>query len=218
MDENTNPVQGVVIHLRWSEFPAEAGMRTADALSDNVGLFSLQGKRGASLTVSFRKDGYYSSGRGEETFSYALPSAFVADSYDPVIFKLRKKGAGANLIGFKQNYRVARDGTPLEIDLSTGKAVAGGSGDFVVHCWTHAQGKPAGQKNDWRCVITVFGGGMAPTDEEFAFLAPENGCALTNEIAMPADRANWMGDVDLIFYYRRANGSYGRMKFSMRQH
>jgi hypothetical protein len=53
------------------------------------------------------------------------------------------------------------------------------------------------------------------SDEEFAFLAPENGYALTNEIAMPADRTNWTSDVDLKFYYRLADGRYGKMKFSM---
>ena len=215
VDENTNPVPGVNIHFNWSELPERGGERTSDTQSDSDGLFSLHGKRGAALTVSFSKQGYYSSGRGEQTFSYALPKAISPDPRDPVIFRLRKKGIGETLIGVKQNYRVARDGTPLGIDLATGKAGTGGSGDLVVQCWTDDQGKPSGAKYDWHCILTVPGGGMVPTDGEFPFLAPENGYALTNEIAMPADRTNWTSDVDLKFFYRVADGRYGRMTFSM---
>jgi len=134
---------------------------------------------------------------------------------NPVIFLLRKKGTGENLIGVKQNYRVARDGTPLGIDLATGKATTGGSGDFVVQCWTDDQGKASGQKYDWHCVVTIPGGGVVPTDEEFPFQAPENGYVPTNGIAMLADGTNWTSDVDLKFYYRLADGRYGRMTFSM---
>ncbi len=75
LDEASNPVAEANIHFRWSEIPARDGMRMADTKSDSEGLFSLNGKRGASLTISFGKRGYYSSGRGEQTFLYALPKA-----------------------------------------------------------------------------------------------------------------------------------------------
>ncbi len=44
IDENSNVVAGVNIHFRWSEIPAEDGMRTADTQSDAEGLFSLNPK------------------------------------------------------------------------------------------------------------------------------------------------------------------------------
>jgi len=53
------------------------------------------------------------------------------------------------------------------------------------------------------------------TDEEFAFLAPESGYKPTAEINMPAGAQGWKDDVDLKFYYRLADGRYGRMTFSM---
>jgi hypothetical protein len=56
---------------------------------------------------------------------------------------------------------------------------------------------------------------MVPTDEEFPFVAPEDGYTLTNEIAMPTGRTNWTSQVDLKLYFRLADGRYGRMKFSM---
>ena len=58
-------------------------------------------------------------------------------------------------------------------------------------------------------------GGMVATDQEFAFLAPQEGYTASAEIAMPADRLDWKDDVDLKFFYRLADGRYGRMTFSM---
>ena len=216
VDENSNVVVGAQVSFHWVEIPAPEGNRTSTTESDGGGLFSLHGKHGPSLKVSVSKEGYYAPHRGEWGFTYALgPGVISPDPQNPVIFNLRKKGMGENLIGVKQNYRVARDGTPLGIDLITGKASIGGNGDFVVQCWTQDEGKPSGSKYDWRCVVTVPGGGVVTNNDEFAFLAPENGYVLTNEIAMPADRTNWTSDVDLKFYYRLADGRYGRMTFSM---
>ena len=214
VDENTNPVAGAKISFQWVETPKEEGTRHSDAQSDAEGLFSLHDAHGPSLIVWVSKEGYYASHKGQWGFSYTHGD-FHPDGGSPVIFLLHKKGAGENLIGVKQNYRVARDGTPLGIDLATGKATTGGSGDFVVQCWTDDQGKASGQKYDWHCVVTIPGGGVVPTDEEFAFQAPEKGYAPTNGIAMPADRTDWTSDVDLKFYYRLADGRYGRMTFSM---
>ena len=213
VDENTNPVAGASITFGWSEQPKQEAARKATTQSDAAGLFSLHGERGPALDVWVGKEGYYASHGGQWGFSYL--HGFSSDQWNPVIFLLRKKGTGENLIGVKQNYRVARDGTPLGIDLATGKTTTGGSGDFVVQCWTDDQGKASGQKYDWHCVVTIPGGGVVPTDEEFPFQAPENGYVPTNGIAMPADRPDWTSDVDLKFYYRLANGRYGRMTFSM---
>jgi uncharacterized repeat protein (TIGR03803 family) len=234
VDENDQPVAGAIAHFIWdggvtNNDPrpfTDTGKISADVTTDSAGLFSLTNAMGTELDVSVGKAGYYISrrNRGAQYFKYSkmnldsfygIGDYFKPVSNNPVIYYLRKKGIGESLIGVKQNYRVARDGTPLEIDLTTGKASPGGSGDFVVQCWTDDQGKPSGAKYDWRCLITVPGGGIVPTDEEFALQAPENGYALTNEIAMPADRTNWTSQVDLKFFYRLADGRYGMMTFSM---
>jgi hypothetical protein len=216
VDENTNPIQGVSAQFQWDESPTQDVARIVMTKSDAEGLFSLQGQRGRSLEVSVSKEGYYSSRRDKTGYLYALAAdKFSASMLNPVIFHLRKKSVGENLIGVKQNYRVPRDGTPFGIDLTTGKAITGGSGNFVVQCWTDDQGKRSGQRYDWHCLVTIPSGGLVLSDEEFAFLAPENGYALTNEIVMPADRPDWRNDVDLKFFYRLANGRYGRMTFSM---
>jgi hypothetical protein len=214
VDENSNAVAGATVSFHWVEVLDETGNRTSTTESDAEGLFSLHGARGPSLSVSVSKEGYYPR-RGGAQYGVLANSDFSPDPQNPVIFLLRKKGKPESLIALSRSYRIPRDGTPVSIDLVTGATATGESGNFVVRCWTDDQGKRSGQKYDWHCLITVPGGGMVPTDEEFPFLAPENGYVLTNEIAMPADRTNWTSQVDLKFYFRLADGRYGRMKFSM---
>ena len=216
IDENSNPVPGVNIHFRWSEKPTADGMKTDDAQSDSQGLFSLQGKYGRSLTVWFNKEGYYSSQGGQKTFLYALgQDIYSPDPQNPAIFSLRSKGNGESLVALKRNYPVPRDGTPIAIDLTTGTVAAGENGNLVVQCWTKDDGKRPGEKYDWRCVVSIPGGGAVLTDDEFAFQAPASGYTPSIEIAMPADRSDWQDNADIKFFYQLADGRYGRMTFSM---
>lgn len=218
VDENTNPVAGATVNFHWVETPTEDGNRTSATESDAAGLFSLTGARGPSLTVSVSKEGYYTSRSGLPDFKYGFfaHQDYSPDASNPVIFKLRKKGTPAEaLVAVKRNYRIPRDGTLVAIDVATGEKANGESGNLVVRCWTNDAGKRSGEKYDWRCVVTIPGGGAVATGEEFPFLAPENGYKPAVEITMPADRGDWKDDVDLRFFYRLADGRYGRMTFSM---
>jgi hypothetical protein len=217
VDENTNLVAGVNIHFRWSEIPAENGMRTADAQSDADGLFSLQGKRGASLTVWFSKDGYYSSGRGQKTFSYALPAAFSADPLNPVVFQLHKKGQAEPLIHIAgvglhtmRDFLLAADGKPAEVSLHDGRLTPAGQGDLEV---TFQAGPPLDNfpsRITWQCQVTIPNGGLIQTDEEFPFLAPDNGYQASGAWSVTA--TNWNEEVDKQYYVKLRDGNFGRVK------
>jgi hypothetical protein len=108
-----------------------------------------------------------------------------------------------------------RDGAPLSINLTTGATAASENGDFIVQCWTQDAGKHSGEKYDWRCVVSIPGGGAVTNNDEFAFKAPRDGYAPSLEITMRADNPAWQDTVELKFYYHLANGLYGRMVFTM---
>ena len=171
VDENSNPVVGAEISFHWMEIPANDGSRSFNTESDSEGLFSLRGALGPSLSLSVSKAGYYTSRSTPNGFRYALGNeTFHPDPQNPVVFHLLKKGKGESLIAMKRNYRVPRDGTPVSIDLATGAFSTGETGNLVVQCWTDDQGKRSGQKYDWHCLVTIPGGGLVLSDEEFAFL------------------------------------------------
>lgn len=215
VDENSNAVVGATVKFHWASLNQSDTNSTWATQSDADGLFSLHGKQGASLTVWISKEGYYASQGGQRGVVYAMANnVYSPDPQNPVLFNLRKRSAGASLITLKRNYLVPRDGTPLRLDLMTGDTRTAGGADLIAQCWTEDEGKPSGARYNWRCRI-VASGGLMITDEEFPFTAPENGYAPFFEIQMPADRPDWKNDVDLKFFYRLADGRYGRMTFSM---
>jgi hypothetical protein len=219
IDENTNPVAGVNIHFNWSELPEKGGERDSDTQSDSDGLFSLHGKHGRALTVLFNKEGYYSSHRGEMTFTYALPVGISPDPQNPVIFNLKKKVAqeplmrlAGAMIGSRQ-YRLDTKGTPTDISFYTGKRTSQEAGQFRVAYAMDVPQDSKRQKFDWRCQVTVPGGGLQATTEEFPFTAPVEGYQETIEIDSSTN--SWSDRLEQTYYVYLPDGKYGRVKFSL---
>ena len=212
--QRANPVAGAHVDFHCNDL-SPSGTSYYQTETDTNGLFWITGIKGKLLGVKVRKEGYYSCLPFGTNFFYSGENEnFVPHADAPIVFHLKKKSPGVPLVSLKQNYRVPRDGTPLGVDLTTGKATIGGSGDLVVQCWTEDEGKPSGAKYDWRCRIAPSGGFVA-TEEQFPFTAPEQGYIPAAEIEMHADRSDWKSDATLKFYYRLADGQYGRMTFSM---
>jgi hypothetical protein len=193
VDDKGEPVSGADIDFGWNNL---SGSPSKKAKSDADGMFSLEGEQGKVLEVKVSKPGYYTSKMDRGYFYYAGKNEnFLPDSNNPVIYHLRKKGEAEHLVVLKQNYRVPRDGTPLELDLLHGKQVS--QGDLKVRCWTSDQGKRSGAKYDWTCVITFPGGGLLESTNEFDFVAPEAGYQTSYQIQMfESQPEGWKSDVE----------------------
>lgn len=223
MDETNNPVAGAQVDFICNDLSSEghSGYKTT---SDALGLFELRGASGKFMSVRVTKEGYYTPRENPHGFDYAGESVnFRPDANNPVVFRLRKKGAGEPLLTWAQkgprpavSFAIPRDGTPTGISFQAGKRVNPSEADLLVRCWTDDQGKRRGQKYDWRCQLAVPGGGLQETKEEFPFLAPESGYQATVEINMPASlETGWLDDVTRQYYVKLANGTYGRLTFGM---
>ena len=216
VDENSNAVAGVNIHFSWYDIPAKDGERTADTQSDSEGLFSLQGKHGPSLTVGFSKEGYYSSQRGEMSFNYVMGTDIISpDPQNPVVFNLRKKGTSEPLvhiagIGLRtmRDYLLAADGKPTEVSLRDGRLAPVGQGDLKVEF--RAGDSIAPSEISWWCQVSVPGGGLMETSEEFPFLAPENGYQEFNKWSITS--TNWTETLDKQYYVKLRDGNFGQVK------
>ncbi len=119
-------------------------------------------------------------------------------------------------MGGARGYKIARDGAPVEISLTTGATVSAGQGDLRVECWTDDQGKPPGQKYDWKCRISVPDGGVLQSTEDLDFQAPPDGYQPAYQIDMPASLENeWANSAKRNFFLKLADGNYARMSFEM---
>lgn len=215
VDEKTNPVVDASITFGWSESPTEDATRKATTKSDASGLFSLHGEHGPALDVWVGKKGYYVSHGGQWGFSYL--NGFSSDPMYPVVFVLRKKGEGQSLIttdypGFAKIAQLRHDGTPVALDLFNGTQVPAGNGQLKLEFWRAITNR---NENifDWKCQLTVSGGGLIETKEEFAFQAPENGYRQSLMIDMPAKNQPWTGEIRSKYYIQLPGGKFGRVDF-----
>ncbi len=221
VDEKGNPVAGAkVILTPAASMDPNAVPPDYQRTSDTNGLFSIRGVHGIGLTVIVSKEGYYSLPGSGGNFGYAAGAGFGKphpDQNDPAIFVLRKMGGTEPLIVLKRNVKVSRTGIPITMDLRTGKAFGDHSLDFRVEAWTNDQGIVPGTltRYDWKCIISVPGGGLQSRTGEFNFQAPADGYKPSDEIVISAKDPKWDSEVTREYFLKLANGEYARIKFTM---
>lgn len=215
IDDHGQPVQGAQVKFACNDLTVE-GTSYYAKVSDDQGMFAITGVRGKVLSAKVSKEGYYTSQRDNNSFTYAGENSnFVPDRNHPIVFHLRKYGQGEPLIGFSKNFKVPKDGTPIFIDLLTHEIVASTETGIKVECRTEKPEK-RGAKFDWQCRVTVPGGGLQPNTDEFGFLAPGDGYAESDEIDMMRSTTNrWQSDVTRHYFIQTGNGLYGRLTFRM---
>ena len=203
VDQSNNPVVGANIQFSWTETPMEVleegPGETKTTESDIEGLFALHGARGPNLDVRVSKQGYYTSRKDTWGFSYDR-GRFSPDPLNPVVFHLRKKGDGAELItsenGMKPDVwvRVPTDNSTVKVDFSQKQATA--TGQLEIR-----QNKPPWRTaTNWSFSLSIPGGGLIENQDEFQFEAPEGNYQSTVESVFMKSDTNWITHVTKQFY------------------
>lgn len=176
---------------------------------------------GLGIAIQVSKEGYYQLKESDGTFGYSKAGGQTnphPDPKSPAIFVLRTMGKPEPLVKIDNYIRVPKNGTPTEVSLTSGNVVANGKGELKVETWTDDQGRPphSSQPYDWRCRITVSGGGLVKRTGEFDFEAPESGYAPSDEIDMPASLGNqWREHSARQYFLKLSNNRYARVEFEM---
>lgn len=216
VDENEQPVSGASVVFKWNDLSA-SGTSSAEASSAGDGLFSLRGQLGKRLYVQIAKDGYYNYPSNPVAFEYANPAdgLFTPDPNHPVVFHLRRKGAGGDLLssqqGFKDYLGVAMplDTTSVRVNLLERKT--DDHGQLLM-----SQSKPPYQKwkeaDRWSFRIEIPGGGLVEQLEEFPFHAPESGYQSVVQFDFQRGSTNWTTSLQRDFYIKFGTPPlYGRL-------
>lgn len=218
VDESNEPVANSSVHFAWNDI-SEKGTSDADTTSDGNGFFSLTDRKGKRLYVDVSKEGYYSSGdsRGA-AFEYANPAdgLFTPDRNNPVVFHLRKKGVGVDLItsqyGMSPDFpvHIPRDGTPIKIDFLQRKT--GDSGQMQI-----SENKPEyanwKQATNWSFKMEIPDGGFIKQNDEFPFEAPESGYQPVVEFNFQQGQTDWVENLKKNYYIKFGNPSrYGLLR------
>jgi hypothetical protein len=170
IDDQGQPVEGAKIRFQWTDLSPE-GTSESTMFSNNSGLFQLSGAKGKNLGVEVRKEGYKHYFTGTQfSFEYAAyseKSFHVPDRNNPVIFRLRKNRKTEPLIKREVTLPIAI-GSPATFAMDPKNPDAP---KVVFELLTNAQIRD----KQWSARISVPGGGLQATLEEFPFEAPESG-------------------------------------------
>lgn len=226
VDQAGTPISGATVNYSVSNRLTGMGIENSRGatVSDSEGRFVIN-ERGMGINVRVSKEGYYQI-LGDD------PRASVRGFYNgdrpgksdelipppstPAVFVLRKMGDPVPLVQLtRRSVMVAKDGTPTEISLVTGERTPAGTGDLRVEAWTNDQDRTAKGRYDWRCRVSVPGGGLIEATGDFAFEAPEDGYVESVELGEKAEQSRWLGDAERQFFLRLADGRHARIKFRM---
>ena len=217
VDEKGNPVPGALAKMGAADQPLKTGTEYR-RITDANGLFSVTGAKGLSLSVDVSKAGYYRTDRSRGQVSYFYPSGNkvpLPTQNSPTVFELRKMGETVPLVKIENFVKVLRNGTPTEISLETGRPAAVGQGDLKVEAWTNDQTKDAQGHYDWKCRISVPGGGLIERKDKFAFEAPSDGYQPFDEIVMPQTAERWNPQASRQYFVKLSDNHYARIEFEM---
>jgi len=219
VDENGNPVNGAKIAISAADVYFGTGS-AYERTSNSDGLFSIEGIHGMGLTVSVSKEGYYELPQSQGNFAYAFSPGNELPPHpgaaDPAIFVLRKMGETEPLIVRKIDINLNKVGGPVTMDLQTGKAFGNHRSDLEIQTWVNDQGIAPGafKRYDWRCVISVPGGGLQSRGGGgFDFIAPDSGYQASDEIDVQASDPNWRPTESREYFLKLASGEYARISF-----
>ena len=210
VDEKGNPIQRADVSISVNKLMTGY---TYHKTTDNHGQFSVTWKFGSGLGITVAKDGYYQLPQSEGVYGYA---PWISDSAGPkrgrpTIFVLRKKGPGVALLLKNVSSPLPRDGTPVDIDLETGKIVAPGTGNFRIEYWSNSRQEDANAPYDWRCRITIPEGGLVPRIDDLDFMAPIDGYQPSEEISCTAGQRPYLRDLDKEYFVKLRDGKYARI-------
>ncbi len=231
VDENNKPVSNANAFVSWetpdgfggkeesmSGFGTKIFRKEKIILSDANGLFSLTGQRGGRIQVNVQKDGYYSveSDKRIPLFEFGDPSSadyYEPDPNNPVVFHLRKKGAGAKLFSKSLLIYLKDKRLDARVNLMQGYIKP----DGVLHLTLDGTKSLPSGAFPWSAAVDMSEGGMVETNEQYPFEAPQSGYNTKSATVDMSnlDKKTWDGGwVKTYYFYLPSTNTYGRMKIS----
>jgi hypothetical protein len=200
VDENTVPIPGTEVHLSWTD-TSPGGRSQTNLRTDTNGLFVLSGVTGRVLSVDVSKPGYYASKRGESYFDYG--SRYVPEPNAPIVFQLRKRGRGADLITSQYGvfpeleFSMPRDGAPVRVDFLNRKV--GDTGQLELSAVKPPRWERT-EKPEWSLRMSIPDGGFVEHADEFPFEAPQAGYQPNIELHYKVGETNWAETIRKKYY------------------
>ena len=219
LDQNGQPIPEAKVSVSVVDNVMRGTLVSTAA--DGAGKFTIQSK-GASLHVEVSSIGYVRVERGgtlkpsSQGFDYGADvgrGIHSPDPASPVVFQLRKPQNPVSLERLSANPSVPRDGSPITVNLSKASKVT-----LQISCRTmEDETQPPNAPYDWRCGISMKGGGIQEVIDDQTFEAPADGYVSSIIIDMPKtmDVKQWNSRVSKDYWLRFPDNTFAKIGFQM---
>ena len=196
-------VKGSALLLKGWDQSGSTGVSTT---TDAEGYFNFTGLHGYRFGLGIEKPGY----KYDPERFIGWWDKYKPDPSNPVIFHMWKLQGAEPMIHAKFGAWIPYDGTPVRIDLFTGKKNE--SGDLQISLIRHPLQVRRGVDHfDWEAQIQVMGGGLVESNGPYPYEAPEGGYQPSYGFGQAKDAENWTRKLQQTFYVRTAKGEYVRL-------
>lgn len=233
VDQDDNPIEraAVIANVTYYGGFSLAMLRNMDPnykrkklrlVTDALGRFKIDGVKGQSLDLKINKEGYVTS-QDRNHYDYDPQETNLLhhpNSEKPVIFRLWKKGAAAELLEGEARLFIEADdpNRVYTVSLLDGERYPGVSdqGDVIVDGFSEGRGRDPETRRflrseyDWSVKLTIQGGGLHEANGHTLLLAPESGYQETIEFSMSEHDPKWRSFFDAKgYYFKDRSGNYG---------
>ena len=188
--------------------------------ADENGCFEIR-ETGGSLYVNCTHPEYYGSESSVQKFGYGLQvgNEPAWDSQNPAIFRLRKKGireplyfSCGEMINKGNEWIALGNGERIVIDLARGRRRETDTSIYISYqC---EKDKDQERNYDWEYTLRIPGGGFIEKQENFDFIAPEDGYQEEIKIGYLKDDKSWNYFKRCFYFVKFPNGLYGIFEIS----
>lgn len=209
IDEKNQPVVGAKVKYSANSIDPTLTQEVhyeGEVYSDAAGKFKIDGIMGVALGLNeVTHPGYYASTKNKDGAGYAMGrDPQVPDTEGKAwVFRMYKKKNPVALLSGSGGIKVPVNGTSGAIRL-------GSKDQLQVEAWASPPPKYTGKPFDWRVRLSVPGGGIVESTEEFNFEAPHSGYQPSIEIDMPSGKQGWSESVRKT-YILKLGATYARM-------
>jgi hypothetical protein len=180
--------------------------------TDQSGHFELTGVIGYGVDkIQIQKEGYQLSQKTLRSYVFGHKTDYKPNYDSPVIFRMWKEGGKEQLVGSAWHGKVACDGTTNHFDLLHGSRSDNGNLEIVCTRTPLNYERTNGPSFSYKFEITLIGGSVQTTGDEFTYLAPDAGYLPSVTIERKPGDPQWRAGVDQEFYIKTADGHYGRI-------
>jgi hypothetical protein len=194
-----------------------SGVLKPKAYTDANGYFEIKGVQGRTLGFNLRKEGYeFIPEGGAFDYTELVPEEkrHHPDPKNPVILRMWKlQGAEPMLYFERKAFKLPPDGTPVRIDLATGKKVS--SGGDVILTIEQPMAPPGERLTHYGWTARITATGLQESTAKLMYLAPESGYTSALNYGEKGNERVQEKQVAKSFYLKTADGRYARVSMDL---